>query len=157
MNETPMDDELLEDVFSGDDIFTNDEAAEGLKKQAEAMGLDPSSFDINKEQKVLYARKSCRNCFGKGVLTFVPSPARPKKTRANADALIEKTVRKSRRFKGPNGKLKRKPTQKRIKIITEMPGNALDEVWNTRKPEPTGMKVELKQHLPCRCVRALEM
>ncbi len=158
----PMDDSFLENGIGGENIFQNDEAVEGMKRQAEAMGIDPDLMDLGKEQKVLYAKKNCKHCHGQGVMVFVPSPAKPKKTVINLASAIEKKVRQSRviKVKGRKGKrrlFRRKPTQRRIRITTELPGNALGEVWNTCKPEPRGLKKELREHRPCRCVRTLEI
>lgn len=163
-NEQPeqMDDSFLEDGVGGENIFQTDEASEGMKRQAEALGIDPESVDLRKEQKVLYAKKNCKNCYGNGVIVFVPSPANPKKTKINLAMAIEKRVRKSRviKVKGLTGKRRkflRKPTQKRVIVTTELPGNALGEVWNTCKPEPPGLKRELRENRPCGCVRTLEI
>lgn len=156
----PMDDSFLEDGVGGENIFQTDEAAEGMKKQAEALGIDPDSVDLRKEQKVLYAKRNCNKCYGRGGIIFVPSPAKPKKTKLSLERALEKRVRESRRVKIGKGKcrkIQRKPTQKRVKITTELPGNTLDEVWNTRKPEPFELKRELRQHIPCSCVRTLEL
>ena len=160
VNEEPeMDDSFLEEGVGGENIFQSDEASEGLKRQAEALGIDPESVDLRKEQKVLYARKNCKSCFGKGVLNFIPSPCKPKKIKVNLASAIEKRVRESRliRVKGSRRKFRRKPTQKRVRVQTELPGNALGEVWNTSQKEPAGLKRELRQNIPCRCVRTLEI
>lgn len=162
--EQAMDDSFLdgEEGIGGENIFQTDEAAEGMKRQAEALGIDPEQMDLRKEQKVLYARKNCKHCYGRGVMVFVPSPAKPKKIKVNLERQIEKRVRESRVIKvkarkGRRRQMRRKPTQKRVRIQAELPGNALDEVWNTCKPEPVGVKKELRQHLPCRCVKTLEI
>jgi hypothetical protein len=155
-----MDTDFLGDAVDGQNIFEGDEAVEGLKRQAEALGIDPDSVDLGKEQKVLYAKQNCKHCHGRGVTVFVPSPSKPKKIKVNLAAAIEKGVRESRVIKTGRGKrrqIRRKPTQKRMKVMTELPGNALGEVWNTCKPEPPGLKRELLQHLPCRCVQTLEL
>ena len=155
-----MDDSFLDSGVSGENIFQTNEASEGMKRQAEALGISPESVDLNKEQKVLYAKKNCNKCYGRGVITLVPSPCKPKKIKVNLKSAIEKRVRDERVFKVGKGKLKRthkKPTQKRARVQTELPGNALGEVWNTRRREPFGVKRELRQDIPCSCVRVLEI
>jgi len=148
--------ELLEALGEGENIFSSDEAAEGLKKQAEALGMDPEKADLAQAQKVLYARKSCKHCHGKGVLRFVPSPAKPKKIKVNLDRFLERAARR-RKMTKINGQWQKRSTPKSNRITTEMPGNALGEVWNTRKPELNGLKRELSEYRACRCVRVLEM
>lgn len=156
-----MEDNQEFDVSLTDNIFTSDEASEGLKSQAEAIGADPDSVDINKPQKIAYAKKSCSHCSGKGVLVFIPSPAKPKKTKPKVHGILskafERQVRRSRVFKDSLGKWRKKPSQKRSLFMTEQPGNALDKLWNTRKKEPERAKFELKEHRPCRCVKILEL
>lgn len=153
-----IDADFLNEALEGQNIFEGDEAVEGMKRQAEALGIDPESVDLAKMQKVLYAKQNCKHCYGRGVMVFIPSPCKSKKIKANIDKSIEKKIRESRiiKVKGRKG-LRRKPTQKRIRVMTELPGNALGEVWNIRRPEPHELKKELRQHLPCRCVRTLEI
>jgi len=152
--------EALEAAFvealDGDGIFTSDEAADGLKQAAEALGVDPDSVDIKKPRNVLYARKNCKNCFGRGVVTFLPSPCRPKKLKVEPSKEFKNSQRASRRVK-VKGKMKNLPTPKRARSTVELEGNKLGEVWNTCHPEPMSLKVELTQHRPCKCVRILEI
>lgn len=160
-DEMKLDDSFLEDEISGENIFQTDEAVEGMKRQAEALGIDPEKMDLRKE-KVLYAKKNCKRCYGRGGVLFVPSPAKPKKIKLNLEKDIEKRVRQSRRIKvkrhkDKNRQIRMKPTQKRMRIMTELPGNALDKVWNTRKPELSELKRELQQYIPCSCVKTLEI
>jgi len=152
--------EALEAAFiealDDDGIFTSDEAAEGLKQAAEALGVDPDSVDIKKPRNVLYARKNCKTCFGRGVVTFLPSPAKPKKLLVEPSNEFKASQRKRRRTK-VNGKMKNFPTPKRVRNTTQLEGNKLGEVWETCRPEPMSLKVELLQNRPCKCVRILEM
>lgn len=154
---TNEDQDFLDDALGTENIFSSDEAIEGMRAQAEALGIDPESVDLSKTQKVLYARKGCKHCFGRGGIAIVPSPANAKKTKLRLEMMLERKVRRSRRTKTPMGKWKKKVSQKRIRVHTEMPGNGLGKVWNTQLPEPIGVKRELLEYRPCRCVRTLDM
>lgn len=156
MEEVNQNDEHLLDGLEGDGIFTSDEAADGLKQAAEALGYDPASVDVKKPRRVMYAKKNCKGCFGLGVMRFVPSPAKPRKILCELPVDQER-VRRRRKLKRINGKLKRRPTQKRIRNCMSLEGNKLGKVWNTCLPEPEELKDELLQLRPCKCVRTLEL
>lgn len=56
-----------------DDIFTNQkDVVENLKGSAKNLGIDPSKVvpPEPKKQQVLVAKKSCKKCWGQGVLTI---------------------------------------------------------------------------------------
>jgi len=143
-------------LMEGDGIFTSNEAAEGLKKAAEDLGIDPDTVDVNKPRNVLYAKENCKSCFGRGVVVFLPSPAKPKKLKVPASVKFALKTRKGRKRK-IKGKMRNLPTQKRARSVVELKGNKLGTVWNTCQPEPMELKVEMLQHRPCKCVRVLEM
>jgi len=126
-------------------IFTDKEVAlEGLRKSAEAVGLDPELVAPEaeiEEPPQFYAKESCKRCWGRGVLYYVPSPV------------------KAKNIIGIDGKKK------------NLPANELSEVWNTCKPEPPGLKnpmgtmvegpngeqyMGIGQFVYCHCVRVLD-
>jgi hypothetical protein len=72
----------LDEVFKGVDeqdysIFENQEdVAENIKKAAEVIGADAPGVDKIKDGKPLefmVAKKSCKQCWGKGTIDFVPN------------------------------------------------------------------------------------
>ncbi len=139
-----------------DGIFTNkDEVLDGIRKSAEAVGLDPKRVvpDEEKDKIRYYARKSCKKCYGRGFLVFVPSPQK------------EKIFWES---KAPMGYFRqRRRTPKKRKLITGFcpPNEELSLLWDDRKlsakaekhrgtsrPEPDGYKREAVQNVRCSCL-----
>ena len=114
-----------------DGIFTNpEEVLDGLRKSAEAVGLDPDKVapeEMPDEGPQFYAKKSCKMCWGRGIVYYVPSPVKAKKI------VID-------------GKKK------------TLPANKLIDVWNPSRPEPYGLKMHvsdggLGQYSYCSCVK----
>jgi len=125
------------------DIFTNNEdVVDGIRKSAEAIGLDPDMVaPKQKNQPEYYAKKNCKQCWGKGVLRYVPSPIKKRNVVVGGKK-------------------------------TTIPGNELSDVWNTSKPEPPMLKNDIENdvgdskiygqqsglahYVHCSCVRILE-
>lgn len=125
-------------------IFTNEqEALDGLRQSAEAVGIDPDMVAPENveesRQPQFYAKENCRTCWGRGIMYYVPSPVKAKTITVGG--------------------------QKRI-----LPANELSEVWSTCKPEPPGLKLPLGEvveqngqeymgigrYVYCSCVRVLD-
>lgn len=147
-------------------IFTNkDEVVEGMRKAAEAVGADPDKVAPSEENnKHLFAKKSCKHCFGRGVLTFVPSPQKQKVFSAN--------------FSERGYRAKKRPSPPRTRVFFGVsPANEeLNELWDDRevqerpkgkkmwstpsrgtsRPEPDYYKGEAEQKVFCRCVKTQE-
>lgn len=142
-------------TFGGEtlgDIFTNqEEQIEALRKNAEALGINPDLVAPEDESQVRYfARKNCKHCFGRGVINVVISPSKRKVFWKNERKQTRVSFRqtkaaRSRRI-GPT-----KPFTKKILNVSE--GHEAD--WDTRRQEPWGYKKNNMSQAFCRCIRAV--
>lgn len=143
-----------------DGIFQNqDEVIDGLRKTAEALGVNPDLVAPQEGAKRYYARKNCKECYGRGTLEMVPSPQKEK---------LFWTV-KSKRGQGRRSSKGKGPTRPKNKVITGlcMPTPELANLWDSRElsaraekyrgtstPEPAEYKGEVAQKVFCRCVKS---
>ena len=150
-------DDFLDEADGG--IFADQAGAvEALRESAKAVGMNPDF--VAKEdgsQTRYYARKNCKNCFGRGFVNMVVSPSKQKVYWRNENISPVKKKRKNKKKKS-RGKNRAGAMKKSQKIITGIaPGNELDEAWNTRKSEPLEYRRENMVKSPCRCVKEREL
>jgi hypothetical protein len=139
-----------EEEFEGG-IFTEGAAAtQNLRENAEALGINPDLVapDEDAETTKYFASRSCKRCWGRGVISICFSPSKKKVF-----------FSKERPTKLRNGRRVRQkgPTPKRlIKLKGYAPGNDLGEQWSTSQPEPEGYKKNNTSLSFCSCVKAVE-
>jgi len=138
-----------EEDFDGG-IFTDEAATENLRKNAEAHGVDPDLVAPQEDEGAVkyFAKRSCKNCWGRGVVSICFSPSKKKAffTRERPTVL-----RRGRRVR------QKGPTPKRlIRFQGFSPGNDLDKQWRTSRPEPDNYKENNTSLSFCSCVKAVE-
>jgi hypothetical protein len=159
-----------------DGIFVNEsEVIEGQRKAAEAVGVNPDLVapEDGSEPRKLMARRSCGQCWGRGTITFIPSPQRLKLFWVTKGPIGKFTKRTKTHF--PNGKKRPKPliptrgpSKRENKVITgySMERKDLLLAWDDRelaeksekrrgtsRPEPEGYKDSVAETRLCSCVR----
>lgn len=130
-------------------VFTDeDEVVDSLRENAERLGLDPDRVAPKEGQIGYFARRSCNDCYGRGVLNIVLSPQKQKTFRVNQRPRMKFTKRKPGARRGPTP-----PRTKRILGVSQ----AYESEWNTREPEPLSYKRDNMTQAFCGCVRAQEI
>ena len=153
-NDSDEVDDFLDDVDDG--IFVDQAGAvSALRESAKAVGMNPDFVAKEDGSQIrYYARKNCKNCYGRGFVDMVASPSKQKVYWQSQGA--PPRVKKRRKKSQKNNKVG--PTQKSQKIISGIvPGNDLGETWNTRRSEPLAYRRENMTRSPCRCVKKREL
>lgn len=132
-------------------IFTNqDEVVEGLRKSAEAVGIDPDNIikGDSDEKRTFFAKTSCKRCYGRGFITMVPSPQKEK--------VFRRSWNKTGRWNKKKGRGRGPTKPKNILILSYSPETPeLFNAWGGQpsEPEPAEYKYETGQKYPCKCLR----
>lgn len=146
-------------------IFTNrDEVVDGMREAAKAVGANPDMVaPAPDDDGTRYlARKNCKKCFGRGVLTFVPSPQKQK--------IFSKNFSPRGYRAKARGRHASKPRRRAIFGIAP-PNEDMNWLWDDReipnedkkrwttysrgtsRPEPYHYKQEAQRQILCGCVR----
>jgi hypothetical protein len=162
-------------------IFVNEaEVIDGQRKAAEAVGINPDLVapEDGSEPSKLVAKKSCNRCWGKGVITMIPSPQKVKLFWVTKSPTGKVTKRVKRRTANGKKKLskpfvsKRGATKERNRIIIGYGPDRKDlrDLWDDRelsegsekfrgtsRPEPLDYKEKAVQNFLCGCVKQDEV
>ncbi len=150
--------------YGNDGIFTDGEAAETLRKGAEALGINPDLVapkpGEDGPQYRYYAKSGCKSCFGRGSIKVVLSPSKQRFFWRNEGPKGRIPKRKITSTKKLAKKVRQKPMAsqpKQKKITGFCPGNDLGEQWKTQQKEPLDFKANNVSQSFCKCVRAVEI
>ena len=141
---------MTEEEFDLDGgIFTDPTVSENLRKNAEAVGINPDLVAPEEDADAVkyFAKRGCKKCHGRGTLSVCFSPCKKKAFFTRERPTVLRRGRRVR-LKGPTPK-------RLIKLTNFSPGNDLDEQWHTSQPEPEDYKKNNTALVFCRCVKSV--